>query len=283
MTDRWDSDYSLVPTSECMRDMCKGFHAHLHTNRRSSECQEHFDFYTGLYDKTAEDLPFLVQEAQARYPVCCDPWDFDTVLCISHATRMIVNRRQNEALAMRWECRGMSTCHIEFSGGDLIGTTAQPQSMIIWCGIELIGCPRGTGTTRCGVVQGVVYTVTLIDDANVYLTMNSEYQTVPEHAEDDDEDLPDSDVAKAPSQITIPKLDVPKLLRLTHAMCYYTIQGRTLKNKRVLLLDTGVQYFTSRALIVGLSRVTHGAHVSVATMEMEERVTGRRRSYARGI
>ena len=31
MKDRWDSDYSLVPTSECMRDMCKGFHAHLHT------------------------------------------------------------------------------------------------------------------------------------------------------------------------------------------------------------------------------------------------------------
>ena len=113
--------------------------------------------------------------------------------------------------------------------------------------------------------------------------MNSEYQTAPEHAEDDDEDLPDSDVAKAPLQITIPKLDVPKLLRLTHAMCYYTIQGRALKNKRVLLLDTEFKYFTSRALIVGLSRVTHGAHVSVAAREMEERVTGRRRSYARGI
>ena len=114
--------------------------------------------------------------------------------------------------------------------------------------------------------------------------MNSEYQAMPEHqSEDDEEDLPDSDVAKAPSQITIPKLDVPKLLRFTHAMCYYTIQGRTLKHKRVLLLDTGVQYFTSRALIVGLSRVTHGAHVSVVSMEMEERVTGRRRLYARGI
>ena len=113
--------------------------------------------------------------------------------------------------------------------------------------------------------------------------MNSEYQALPEQPEDDEEDLPDSDVAKAPSQIKIPKLDVPKLLRLTHAMCYYTIQGRTLKNKRVLLLDTGANHFTCRALIVGLSRVTHGAHVSVASTEIEERVTGRRRSYARGI
>ena len=89
-----------------------------------------------------------------------------------------------------------------------------------------------------GVVQGKVYTITQIDDANVYLSMNSEYQTAPEHAEDDDEDLPDADVAKSPLHITIPKLDVPKLLRLTHAMCYYTIQGRTLQNKRILLLDT---------------------------------------------
>ena len=151
------------------------------------------------------------------------------------------------------------------------------------CALELIGCPRGAGTTRHGVVQGVVYTITQIDGANMYLSMNNEYQTAPGHAEDDDEDLPDSDVAKAPLHITIPKLDVPKLLRLTHAMCYYTIQGRTLKNKRVLLLVTEFKHFTSRALIVGLSRVTHGAHVSVATREMEERVTGRRRSYARGI
>ena len=68
--------------------------------------------------------------------------------------------------------------------------------MISWCGIEFIGCPRGAGITRCGVVQGVVYTITQIDGANVYLSMNSEYQTAPEHAEDDDEDLPDADVAK---------------------------------------------------------------------------------------
>ena len=39
----------------------------------------------GLYGNTLEDLPFIVQAAQSRYPVCCDPWDFDTVICISHA------------------------------------------------------------------------------------------------------------------------------------------------------------------------------------------------------
>ena len=113
--------------------------------------------------------------------------------------------------------------------------------------------------------------------------MHSEYQTAPEHAEDDDGDLPGADVANAPLHIAIPKLDVPKLLRLTHAMCYYTIQGRTLKNKRILLLDTEFTHVTCRALIVGLNRVTHGAHASVATREMEERVTGRRRTHARRI
>ena len=68
--------------------------------------------------------------------------------------------------------------------------------------------------------------------------MNSEYQLAPEHVEDDDENLQDVDVAKAPLHIATPKLDVPTLLRLTHAMCYYTVQGRVLKNMRILLLDT---------------------------------------------
>ena len=54
----------------------------------------------------------------------------------------------------------------------------QPQSMIIWEGIELIGCPHGTGNKRCGVVQGVVYHVTRIAKSKVYIEMNPEYQKI---------------------------------------------------------------------------------------------------------
>ena len=83
--------------------------------------------------------------------------------------------------------------------------------------------------------------------------------------------MPDIDVAKSPVNAVVPKLNVPNLLRFTGAVCYYIIQGRTLHNKRILLLDTGFKHFTCRTFMFGLSRVTHGSHVRVVTKEMEER------------
>ena len=93
----------------------------------------------------------------------------------------------------------------------------------------------------------------------------------------EEEEEEGDDVAKAPHEICVPAVDVPKLLRLTHAMCYFTVQGRTLRNKRILLVDAEHPFFQRRSLIVGLSRATHGDLVHVANKEDEERVTGRRR------
>ena len=64
-------------------------------------------------------------------------------------------------------------------------------------------------------------------------------------------------------EMTLPILEVPRLLRLTHAMCYFTIQGRTIRDKHILLSDTDHPYFSVRNLIVGMSRATHGKHVHV--------------------
>ena len=93
--------------------------------------------------------------------------------------------RQNEAKAYKHEAEGGHTTHIEWTGDDIKGTTCQPQSMIIWEGIELIGCPRGVGKKRCGVVQGVVYHVTHIAESKVYLEMNPEYQKQKEQEEEE--------------------------------------------------------------------------------------------------
>ena len=60
---------------------------------------------------------------------------------------------------------------------------------------------------------------------------------------------------------------IPYLLRLTHAMCYYTIQGRTLRDRKILLIDTDHPNFSRRALIAGLSRATHGEVAHVADNE----------------
>jgi hypothetical protein len=172
--------------------------------------------------------------------------------------------------------------------------------MTIWEGVHLIACPRGSGKTTLGVVQGVVYSVESISEDTVTLKMLPEYckgTATPLELDtevDEFEDrhcgqmgTPESlafpnaqpelvDVSKAKEEVTVPLADVPAVLRLTHAMCYYTVQGRTLRG-HTLLLDTSHPQFSRRALIVGLSRATHGDHVHVATDEDAKIFLGERR------
>ena len=99
-----------------------------------------------------------------------------TILCISHAKRIVVNARQNTAFAAVHEANGLHTRHIEWEGEAIKGTTCQPQSMTIWEGIHLIGCPRGSGKAKLGVVQGVMYSVEHIAEDTVTLKMLPEYR-----------------------------------------------------------------------------------------------------------
>ena len=136
--------------------------------------------------------------------------------------------------------------------------------MIIWEGIELIGCPRGSGASP--VVQGVIYVVKRMQEASVCLEMRPEYA------------VETADADKTTAQVEVPVMDVPRLFRLTHAMCYFTIQGRSLDlGTKTLLIDTEHPHFTRRALIVGMSRVRHGNDLQVATADFEPRLTGRPR------
>ena len=153
----------------------------------------------------------------------------------------MMNKKLNEAKAPDNAVR-------VFAKDEIQGTTCQPQDMLLWPKIELIGCPRGRAKKH-DVIQGVVYTLLYIDSLSV-LRMRPEYGN---------------------DEIEVPLGEIPYLLRLTHAMCYYTIQGRTIKNKHIQLIDTEHPNFSRRSLIVGLSRATHGEHVHV---EMEGQING---------
>ena len=143
----------------------------------------------------------------------------------------------------------------------------------------------GSKTSR--VVQEVVYKVLCIGEDTVTLKMLPEY-CYPSTEAGDVEDVayegPDNgfgapqlvDVSKANEEVTIQLADLPAVMRLTHAMCYHTLQGRTLRN-HTLLLDTSHLNFSRRALIVGLSRATHGDHVHCATSEEDDIILGNRR------
>jgi hypothetical protein len=74
---------------------------------------------------------------------------------------------------------------------------------------------------------------------------------------------------KTLQRLSLDHADAAKYLRPTFALVYYTVQGGTLKDRHVTLLDTAHSFFTMRHLNVGLGRVTHGSFVHIPTPNEE--------------
>ena len=102
--------------------------------------------------------------------------------------------------------------------------------------------------------------------------MNEEFRSHPAATSGTVEEEDDEDSTPLPSKED-PRLthaEVAKTMRLTYALCYASIQGRTLKDRHILLLDTmHREYLTMRHLIVGMSRATHGQFVHLPTLRDE--------------
>ena len=77
-------------------------------------------------------------------------------------------------------------------------------------------------------------------------------------------------------RISISLDDACAQLRMAHAQCYYTCQGRTVRDRHIVLLDTKHQHFSVRALVVGLSRATHGRWLHVGDDQSEALFAGER-------
>jgi len=254
--DRWNFKICWE-FSPLMESLANGLRIEISKYRRGKDL-ELFNWFHGMYGQ--EETAGLVRESRDYYPAACDPMCNPLVLCISHFHRYEVNRIQNERLAPP------GALHCQWDGEDLIGATMQPQSMRIWScthkdkldGIHLIGNPRGSGKKL--VVQGVIYCVMDITDSGVELQMMSEYC----HGAKDE-------------RVTVPIEDVCSQLRPTHAMCYYTMQGRTVKNRHLVLLDTSSIYFSVRALIVGLSRVEEGSFLHIGDSTSQGLFVGERK------
>ena len=76
-----------------------------------------------------------------------------------------------------------------------------------------------------------------------------------------------------PETVELSHNEASMYLRLTYALTYASIQGRTIRNKNICLLDTHRRrYFTTRHLIVGVSRATHGCYVHIPTETQEKAV-----------
>jgi hypothetical protein len=247
IADAWPGD---VAGSGLLRELCRSLHVELRTNRRAPESPEHYGFYTSLYPLA--DLPLqrpLLEEVAARYP-----WggtDFDLALTVSHYDRRRVNAWANR----RREPTGM----LVYSRGYIRGASSQPQDMLLRRGVRLLGA----GSRR--VLNGVEYVVSAVDDETVRVDMAEPFRT-PRAGLSGSELLL---AQRAEDDVALTHLEAWQNLRLRYAMCYATIQGRTVREQRILLLGCRSRYFTARTLIVGLSRATDGAMVCVPTAEEE--------------
>jgi hypothetical protein len=85
--------------------------------------------------------------------------------------------------------------------------------------------------------------------------------------------LPDEpEMQVGPREFKLPWCDFMKVMRLTHALPYCYYQGRTLRDKKFLLMSTKSPHFDMRHLIVGLGRVTRGDMVSIAHPAYEREI-----------
>ena len=77
------------------------------------------------------------------------------------------------------------------------------------------------------------------------------------------------DASEAAYTYTLTHAQAVRILRLQHALVYANIQGRTMREKHLALLDTANMNFSVRHLIVATSRATHGKYVHVPSHVQE--------------
>ncbi len=144
-------------------------------------------------------------------------------LVISHQKRIRLNREINQRLAPADAVR------LEVTGRAARGNAAQ--TMLVWPGIDLIGC---LSASRCGIQNGVLYKVVDVTDEKIGL----EGGVVLTH-----------DQAK-------------KWLRLAYAQTYASCQGSEF-NGPLRLHDCSHKFFSRKHLFVGLSRAKIAAEVGL--------------------
>jgi hypothetical protein len=197
--------------SDMLFEMCGGNRLTLTENMRSDA--KLFEAYTTL----GNDLQEALQKARALFPVTDRPARY--TLTISHKNRMRINRLRNMEDAASWESVFLKAPK-ETRGGN------QPQDMILWKGLQLIGAGH-----RC--LKGLFYEVEEVNEKIVQLT----------------------------SGLVLTHEQAVQSLRLCYALTYASCQGLTLPG--VVRLDTESDHFTLKHLYVGLSRATAADLVEV--------------------
>ena len=117
------------------------------------------------------------------------------------------------------------------------GQLCAAQSMLIWPGIELLGCSRSSRKIR----NNVLYTVRQLTEELVYLSAPHTEELLP-----------------------LQYAQVAELLRLSYAQTYASCQGTEFEGS-LRLHDTQSKHFSRRHLFEALSRAKRADQIAVAS------------------
>ena len=156
-----------------MADLVNGLHIKLQTYKRGDD-ETHFNNYTSLYglDRRAKDVRRRALHRMQQHYI----WDGQPptlCFCVAHKKRMAVNRYLNKLHAPAEGFIEIKKPEEDAEDKGLEPTMA-PQDMLIWAGLELIGCP----SVSDNVLNGVTYRIVEIDEdeETVKVEMCAEYR-----------------------------------------------------------------------------------------------------------
>ena len=166
--DTWDVCLNKLTEGTLMKVLCGGLRIQLDIYKRGQD-QSLFDFYHGLYSTDVDDQTLTqdnVAAACAMFKMRTEV-DIQHYFVLSHRKRLLLNAWKNTE-----EAHGKDTVFIK-SAGNMFGTTAPTQDMLLWVGIELVGCAGTSGK----VANGVPYEVTAITEDTITVTMGEEFRS----------------------------------------------------------------------------------------------------------
>ena len=185
-----------------------------------------FDWYSSLIPDGARfETPLADVLRQARATFKFDnPARYN--LCLSHRRRVRLNAELNKHFCPQ-------------EGWRLIKATAQrgqlcaAQNMLVWPGLELLGCSRSGRRIK----NNVTYKVQILNDEHLVIESETE-------------------------NMTLSYAQAAELLRLSFARTYASIQGTDFDDT-VRLHDTTSKHFTRRHLFVAMSRCRFADNLAI--------------------
>jgi hypothetical protein len=218
-----------LDTSDFMHGLTNGLRVEVKRYRRGTD-ETHFNFVGSIYGTSLEDA---LARAKEQYPARGEAFAGVT-LVVDHRCRVFINEQVNRRTA--------PPVHVLVKAGEPIrGCANQPQDMRVWPGIVLTAC--GTKPPIRNGLRYRVLTLPVGDGAFTVSQVNDREEAVGE-----------------PFQLD--KGRMAGALRLSHAICYFSCQARTITGG-LRLAQTNHKYFTIRHLVVGLGRAPEGGVVEV--------------------